>query len=65
MNVNLSSRRIHLSVTVEKDVTIPPFTSDDVTLLLADEDRSGGSIVKHNGPTECLMTFQSDEPVWT
>ena len=57
------SSRIVLKITVKEDVTIPPFTPDDVTLLFSDVDRPGGLVINHTDPTEYFILCQSDEHI--
>ena len=59
--MELSSRIVHLKITVKEDVTIPSFTPDDVTLLFADVDRPVRFIINHNDTMECFILFQSVE----
>ena len=58
--MELSSRIVHIRISVKEEVIIPPFHHDDVILLFADIDRPIRFIINHD-PIECFVLFPSDE----
>ena len=48
--MELRNSIVPLTITVKEDVTIPPYNSDDVTLLFAGVDRLVRFVIKHSDP---------------
>ena len=59
--MELSSRIIHIRISVEEAVTLYPFHPDDVILLFADLDRLVGLILNHSDHRECFVILSSDK----
>ena len=57
--MELSSKLVHLEITVKQDVIISPFTPV-MWLLFADVDRLVRLAINYNDSTECLIIFQND-----
>ena len=58
--MELSSRILHLGISVEEAEALPSFQPDDVILLFAALDRLTGLVLNHNHPSECFVIFTRD-----